>query len=96
MAMAMLMKASFVLTILSVIFLLVLCYIYLKNLQKIKSKFTYGLLLFAAILLIQNLISLYFYIAMMSYYVPEVEMHVFLLSLLEAIALLILLFITWE
>ena len=93
---SLLMSITTVITTVSTIFLLGLLYVYSKNLKKIKSKFTIGLLIFALLFLIQNLISLYYYITMMKYYAPEVEVHVFILTLLQTIGFAILLKITWE
>ena len=90
------MNITTAITVVSTIFLLGLLYVYSKNLKKIKSRFTIGLLIFALLFLFQNLISLYYYITMMKYYAPEVEVHVFILTLLQAIGFLILLIITWE
>ncbi|MBS3101779.1 hypothetical protein J4204_06665 [Candidatus Woesearchaeota archaeon] len=90
------MNATTVLTGISTIFLLGLLYVYYKNLKQAKSKFTIGLFLFALLFLAQNLVSLYYYITMMEYYAPEVEVHVFILTLLQAIGFMILLKITWE
>ena len=93
---SMTMKFITALTILSTVILFLLIYVYYKNLKKIKSGFTMGLMIFALLFLIQNLVSLYYYITMMDYYVPEVEMHVFIFTLLQAIGFGILLKITWE
>lgn len=90
------MNVTTIITAVSTIFLLGLLYVYYKNLRQAKSKFTIGLFLFALLFLIQNLVSLYYYITMMKYYAPEVEAHVFILTLLQAIGFLILLKITWE
>ena len=94
--MAMLMRVTTFLTSISTLLLLGLLYVYYKNLKKIKSKFTIGLFIFAILFLIQNLVSLYFYLTMMDYYASQVEVHVFILTLLQTIAFLILLKITWE
>lgn len=94
--MAMLMNITTILTGISTIFLILLAYIYIKNLKNIKSKFTIGLLVFAILFLLQNLVSLYFYSTMVEYYTKQVALHVFIFSLLETIAFLILLKITWE
>ena len=90
------MNLTTILTAVSSLSLLGLLYIYIKNLKNIKSKFTIGLLIFAVLFLLQNLISLYFYFTMTEYFVPQVEVHVFILTLLQTIAFLILLKITWE
>ena len=90
------MNITKVLTVISILLLLVLLYVYSKNLKAIKSKFTIGLFLFALLFLMQNIVSLYYYITMMKYYVPEVEVHVFIITLLQTIGFLVLLKITWE
>jgi len=94
--MAMLMNLTTILTLVSTLLLIGLLYVYSKNLKKIKSRFTSGLFIFAAIFLLQNLVSLYFYLTMMGYYVPAVELHVFIFTLLQTIGFAILLKLTWE
>ena len=90
------MNITTILTGVSTILLLGLLFVYYKSLKKIKSNFTIGLFIFALLFLIQNLISLYYFITMMNYYAPEVEKHVFILTLLQMIGFGILLKITWE
>jgi len=94
--MAMLMVFTTILTLISTLLLLGLLYVYYKNLKRIKSNFTIGLLVFALLFLLQNLVSLYFYMTMTQYYEPQVEIHVFILTLLQAVAFAVLLRITWE
>ncbi len=93
---SLIMNITTALTGISTILLLGLLFIYYKNLRKIKSNFTIGLFVFALLFLIQNIISLYYFITMMNYYAPEVEIHVFTLTLLQTIGFGILLKITWE
>ena len=90
------MNITTVLTGISTILLLGLIYVYYKNLKKIKSNFTIGLVIFAILFLIQNVVSLYYFITMMKYYAPEVEAHIFILTLLQTIGFAVLLKITWE
>ncbi len=94
--MAMLMNFTTILTVVSTLLLFGLSYVYYKNLKIIKSKFTIGLFTFVVLFILQNLVSLYFYFTMMQYYAPQVEAHVFIFTLLQSIAFLILLKITWE
>lgn len=94
--MAMLMSLTTIMAAVSSIMLAGLLHIYIRNLKKIKSNFTIGLFIFALLFLIQNLVSLYYYLTMMKYYSPEVEVHVFILTLLQTIGFLVLLKITWE
>ena len=90
------MNVTTALTGVSTLLLLGLLYVYFKNLKNIRSKFTIGLSLFALLFLIQSLVSLYYFVTMKNYYAPEVEVHVFILTLLQTIGFAILLKITWE
>ena len=94
--MAMLMNLTTILTAISALMLAALLHVYIKNLRKIKSSFTTGLLILALLFLIQNIVSLYFYLTMMEYYVPAVELHVFIFTLLQTIGFAVLLKLTWE
>jgi len=94
--MAILMTLTTILTAVSILILAALLHVYIRNLRKIKSNFTIGLLIFALLFLVQNIVSLYFYLTMMEYYVPAVELHVFIFTLLQTIGFAILLKLTWE
>jgi len=73
-----------------------LLFVYLKNLVKFKSAFTFGLFIFAFLFLIQNALVLYFFITMMPYYASGVEVYAFIFSIIQVVAFLILNFITWK
>jgi len=94
--MSWLMNATTVLTGLSTIFLIALLVIYAKNLKGAKSKLLIGLIIFVGLFLIQNIVSLYYVITMMAYYVSDVEVHVFALTVLQTIAFAVMLWISWE
>jgi hypothetical protein len=91
-----LMSSITILTTISAVLLAILMIIYIRNLGKFKSGLLTGLLIFTALFFIQNIVSLYYYITMMNYYVPAVKIHVFIFSLLQTIAFAIMLWITWE
>ena len=93
---SLIMNLTTIMTGVSTLAILGLLYVYYRNLINIKSKFTIGLFIFALLFLLQNIVSLYYYITMMNYYAPEVEIHVFILTLLQTIAFIVLLKITWE
>ena len=93
---SLIMNLTTIMTGVSILAILGLLYVYYKNLSNIKSKFTIGLFIFALMLLLQNIVSLYYYTTMMKYYVPEVEVHVFIITLLQTLGFLVLLKITWE
>ncbi len=90
------MQYSIALVIINIVILFFLLLIYLKNLKSIKSKFTSGLIIFALIFLIQNLVAAYFYLTMMDYYAQGTDLLVFVLTLMQTIAFAVFLAITWE
>lgn len=83
--------------------LLALISIYLKNYKQLKSKFTTGLLVFASLLLLQNLVSVLF-LALKIILGPQSHTFEFggqefplsSINVIQLIALSILLYITWE
>jgi len=93
---SLIMNLTTLLTGVSTLLLLGLISVYLRNLRRIPSFFTSGLLIFALLFFIQNVVSLFYFITMRNYYVPEVEIHVFILTLLQTIGFGTLLKITWE
>ena len=84
------------LTGLNILLLFSVLYVYFRNMIKMKSAFTSGLFIFTSLFLIQNLVSLYFFITMLPYFVSEVELHVFLLTILQTLAFIILNWLTWK
>jgi predicted membrane protein len=56
----------------NVLLLIGLVWIYASSFRKVQAQFTAGLLFFAALFLLQNLISLYSFLAMFMYYAPGV------------------------
>ena len=90
------MMATTILTAISVILLLVLIILYIRNLSKIKSQLLIGLLIFTALFFVQNIFALYYSLTMMDYYVPEVEFMVFIFSIFQTIAFSVMLWITWK
>ena len=90
------MKATFVLTAVNMILLLMLAFVYGKNWMKIRSAFTTGLLLFTIAFLAQYVMSFYFYATSMDYFVEMVSMHVFILTILQTIAFTVLNAISWS
>ena len=94
--MALMMSITTILTVISTILLILLLDVYSSNLKMARSGFTIGLFIFALLFLVQNIVSLYFYITMMNYYASGVELHAFILTLIQAIGFAILLKITWD
>lgn len=90
------MKATFVLTVVNIALLLLLAYVYGKNWMRIRSGFTAGLLLFTIAFLAQYIMSFYFYVTSMDYFVEMVSMHVFILTILQTLAFAVLSAISWR
>ena len=87
---SLLLNVCAILTGISTLLLVGLLYVYSKNLKQAKSKFTIGLFVFALLFLIQNIVSMYYFLTMMEYYSPQVEVHVSIISLLQVISFAIL------
>jgi chromate transport protein ChrA len=82
-------------TALNVALLLLLLYPYVRNALKTRSNMAFGLVLFAAFFLLQNLISLYFYATNMMYYVGPVEPDVMVLGIIEFVGISFFLWVTY-
>lgn len=94
--MDMLMIVAKGLTVVNVLLILVLLYVYTKSVQKIRAPFTIGLLAFALLFLVNNIICLYFYITMQPYYAPGAEIFAVVLSATQTVAFATLAWITWK
>lgn len=80
----------------NIVLLLLLLYIYWDNYKKIKSIFTTGLIMFAGILLLQNIIFTSFLLFRPIFQIAELGLPLFIVNITEFLALLILLLITWR
>lgn len=76
--------------------ILALLYVYYRNYRQVKSKFTLGLLVFAALLLLQNFAGMYYRFTMMNFYNDEAAAGVALIRGIEVLALAVLLYVSWE
>ena len=73
-----------------------LLFIYVQNYMKIKSKYTIGLMVFAAFFLVQSAMGLYFDAMMVMYSSPEAKNVATILEVVKAVGFAILLWISWE
>ena len=80
----------------NIILILGLLYVYVKNLIEIKSGFTFGLVLFAGLFLLHNVLVFYFSITMMPLYADEVSPYIFVFTILQAFAFVTLNWVTWK
>ncbi|MBI4043843.1 MAG: hypothetical protein HY393_03485 [Candidatus Diapherotrites archaeon] len=90
------MDVTVALEILNVVLLVGLLYVFMQNYRSMKTHFGLGLILFAGILLLQNLAALGFHWFMVAYYTKEVAFHALALKALESAALIVLSWITWK
>ena len=90
------MTLTFVFEAVGSILLLALMLIYYRNYRAMKAKFTLGLLVFALLLFIQNVVGMYYRFTMMDFYSPQATAGVALIRGIEVAALAVLLYISWE
>jgi hypothetical protein len=76
----------------------ILLYIYTKNYRHIKSSYNIGLIIFATLFLLDNIISLHQTIFAGMYLIddPAIVSHIFLQDVIDLIGLSTLLYITWK
>lgn len=92
----MLTKAAIALSALNVGILASLIYIYAGNYRQLSSKFSLGLLVFASLLLVENVLALYFNYTMMGLYKEKVASQIMVLRVVETASLMVLGYITWR
>ena len=76
--------------------LILLLRVYVQNYSEMKTVFGMGLVVFAAFMLLENLLALYFHLAMVEYYSSQVMEHAFFLSAAQTVALLVLSWVTYK
>lgn len=76
--------------------LLVLLYLYLRSFKDFKSKFTLGLVAFALLLLLQNVLFTAFLLTYEGFRGPGMGTPIFFLNIIEFFALSILVWVTWK
>jgi hypothetical protein len=80
----------------NIVFLILLLYVYWGNYRKIKSDFTLGLIMFAGLLLLQNILFSSFLLFHQAFRVAGLGLPLFIMNVTEFLALAILLIITWK
>jgi hypothetical protein len=89
-------QLSFVFEAVTALALLVLLYIYLRNIKKIKCHFTIGLVVFAALLFLNSVGTLYTHSCMAAAYQSELVTYEMVTAVLKLAAIGALLYITWK
>ena len=81
----------------SVIILLFLLYVYVKNYRNIKSRFNLGLILFSALFLVENLLILHLALFQWPHIANSVIVaHMVAIDIIELLGLASLFYITWK
>lgn len=80
----------------NIILTILLVVVYTKNYRTIKSKMTLGLLFFALMFLVENLLDFFFYNLMIAQLQFDFTTVHFMVNLIEMIGLLVLSYVTWR
>jgi len=90
------MDFSVIFGIINIILLLLLLFVYVQNYRQMKSPFILGLILFALIFLVENVLGVYFHFMMVDYYSAEAMENARILMAVQTVALAILTWVTWR
>jgi hypothetical protein len=80
----------------NIVIVILLLYVYGSTYRKMKTSFTLGLLVFAALFLVHNFITLFSYLTRMSFYASGLEDHVAIFTWAQTIGLGALLITSWK
>ena len=94
--MGLLMWAAVAGAVLNIVLTSLLAYVYARTARKIPTAFTAGLLTFAVLLLIGNVVTLWSFAAMMPAYAAGLEPYVTAYTWAQAIGLIALSAVTWK
>ena len=92
--MALAMYLSIAMTSINVVLLAILLVIYYRNYMEMKAQFSLGLIIFAAVLIVNKLLTLYFVMATMMDHADVLGVPVLILESLQLVAFAILTYIT--
>lgn len=90
------MMVAAVFSFINVLLLIALIGVYGNGFRKIRAEFTAGLLFFAGMFLVQNLLSLYSYVAMFMYFTSGVENLVLAFTVAQTAGLAVLLWMSFR
>ncbi len=90
------MQATFVLTAVNIVLLLLLTYVYGRSWMRMRTSFTAGLLLFTLAFLLQYGVSLYCYLTGIESFVEMAGLNALVVTGLQTIAFAILNIISWS
>lgn len=90
------METVIIVEMINAVLLISLLFVYVNNYLQMKTVFGLGLILFASVLLLQNLIAVYFHFAMVEFYSSEVLEHAAIINFVQMTALIIINWVTWK
>lgn len=90
----MMLQAAAVFSLANILLLVGLIAVYGNSFRKIQATFTAGLLFFAGVFLLQNMLAFYSYVAMFMYYASGVEMLVMAITVAQTAGLAVLLWMS--
>jgi hypothetical protein len=98
MTMGLTLMAASVLSGATVVLLVALGWIWIRNYRTFRTPLILGLVGFAAVLLVENLVALYFYLSMQSLYAMDPTVHAIVAVMrgLEFVAVGLLVSVTWQ
>lgn len=73
-----------------------LLYVYLTNYRRLRSPFSLGLILFAALFLLENLAAVFFYLSMSETEGPNVAIPMLALNAAELVGFATLFYVSWR
>ncbi len=87
-------EVSALFSFVNVLLLLGLIWVYGNGFRKIRAQFTAGLLFFAGLFLVQNLLALYSFLVMFMYYAADVGGFVLAYTIVQTAGLVVLLWLS--
>ncbi len=89
------MELAIALESVNLLLLLTLLYVFVGNYRAVRTGLGLGLIFFAALLAVQNVLALYFHVMMVDYYSPALMGQALWLDAAQAAALSVLVWKTW-
>ena len=85
-----------VVNIVNILLLLSLIYVYVKNFLSIKATFCMGLMIFAVLFLLENILALYFQLIHAHDYSMDTANFSLVLNLIQTLGFSALVYVTWK
>lgn len=79
-------KITWLLTGINILLLSAVLTVALRSYLRMKAQYTLMIMALAGLFLLQNLVTGYYFLTMMDFYVPDVMTHIMILSILQTVA----------